>query len=69
MKKPLAIFRVQNAEELLTSVGNMIGARASEILSDQPYRITVYEELLSDKSKTLNFSICAETRDETKRER
>lgn len=68
MKNMLAIHRVKNAEDLLTAVGNMIGTRASEILSDDIYRIGVYEESLSDGSKVMNFWIRKETAAETKRE-
>ncbi len=69
MKKLLTVARVMNAQDLLTAVGDMVGARAEEILSNDIYRIGLYEETLSDGSKVLGFWMRPETAAETKREK
>ena len=68
MKQLIAVHRITNAEELLTAIGRLT-TRAKETLSDDIYRLGVYEETLSDGSKVTNFWIRPETPAETKREK
>jgi hypothetical protein len=57
MKQVIAVHRVTNARELLMAVADMNWPRAEEVLSNVHYQLSLYEETLSDGSKTLNFWI------------